>query len=105
MDDPQTPASGLLEEYEFQVSQEWHPADIEEIFSMVVTRDTLSERAHEATSEQVKALRIADQRWQNQFMGTNAGKLKPDWKRTEPKNEWWWLDQLDTLTEEERSTL
>lgn len=104
-----------LEEFAQGIDAKWsfHPADYGDATMVATTRDYIHILVKEADNRHVsldiQRLRQLDTIWQKWCLE----RIKIDLQGknryssgTMPKTEWWWwIDRLDELTEEERSTL
>jgi hypothetical protein len=109
--------SEVLEEYKTDINARWtfHPAEYGDATSIGGTRDYLHlliNRSRElGLVLDIKKLVALDKAWQDWCLQ----RIKVDFvekpryqlsSRQEPKeNWWWWIDRLDELTEQERSTI
>lgn len=103
-----------LEEFAQGVDAKWsfHPAEFGDATFVSSTRDYIHMLVKEAENRHLKLdidkLRQLDTTWQEWCLKRIGIDLKKERYSNpiEPKEMWWWwIDHLDELTEEERSTL
>ena len=82
------------------ITNDWE----EEINYMAYLREAIHKDLHGKGSKQLHEL---DTKWQQQVASTSDGSFKFEIDRSDiPKTQWWWwIDRLDELSPEERSTL
>ena len=91
--------------------REWVSKDIpvtadweEELHHLIFLRESLHAEIEHGKSLAAEARKI-DERWQASILRTSDGSFVIDIDRADkPKDEWWWwIDQFDSLTTENRS--
>ncbi len=102
----------LVDYYEQCVNMKWrlHAGEVEDLLETAVTRDEihnqLAKVGREAQPELLDRIKQIDSNWINYVLSTRDPSFTIGWHKPHERFKWWfWLDQLDTLTPEERSTL
>lgn len=96
----------MIDEYKAWISKnipvtsDWE----EELNYMAYLRDTIHNGSYGKNSKQLHEL---DTEWQQIIKNTSNGSFILDIDRSNiPKTKWWWwIDRLDELSEDERSTI
>lgn len=93
---------------EYEVNEDWDS----EVFLVVSIRDEIHQlaselraRKHNFDSERIRTL---DKKWQLWVLENRDPNFRFDYRITPGSKKewwWWWVDQLDILTEDQRSTL
>ena len=100
-----------LNEYEHWISMGWgvNRYEDDDIFPIMSMRDDIHEQIQtnreNLTTEQIKRLKKLDKEWQDHISSHHDADFRFNFNNPEDKTRWWWwIDRLDELTEEQKST-